>query len=194
MRPTASRSTQPWGKHFKHVGVWKLNAKDWGVAQDRWRVFIWAAEVPLQPPVPTHGPGTGQPYVTVKEALPELLSEGYEAIMSFQGGATSRELANPSPTVTGRRNLYAVRESGLTYRGAGSIPRPFRLLTPDETQVLQAFPGTFDFLGNLSDRQLQIGNAVPPPLAAAVVTMVTLGLKPRRHTPTEILNALDKAV
>jgi DNA (cytosine-5)-methyltransferase 1 len=181
-------------RRFKHVGAWLLNARDFGVPQARERVFIWAAERPIDPPTPTHGPGTGQPYVTVKEALPHLLSEGLTAIHSFQGGAVSRSVSEPSPTLTTRRNMYAVREPGLTYRGTGSVPkRDRRILYPEETKVLQGFPATFDFVGNLSDQQIQIGNAVPPPLGAAVVSAVTAGLKPRRHTPAQLLRALEGA-
>lgn len=42
-------------KRFRHVGYWVLDAADFGVPQRRRRVFLWAGEAPLRPPVPTHG-------------------------------------------------------------------------------------------------------------------------------------------
>ena len=191
---------------FAHVGVWLLNAKDFGVPQDRERVFLWGAEAPLSPPMPTHGPGTGQPYTTPRKALPHLLAEGFEALHAFQGGAISRSTSKPSMTVTTERNLYAVARQGFVYRvGAGGLrdeqdrpvsERQRRILYPEETLVLQSFPPTFGFAGNLKEQAKQIGNAVPPPLAAAVVGAVTAGLKPRRLAPTELLDTvanLDEA-
>ena len=78
------------GSRFAAVGVWKINAKDFGVPQDRERVFIWAAERPMAPPVPTHGPRADQPYKTVRQALP-----------------TSRSRRPPSWSGTPRRSRAA---------------------------------------------------------------------------------------
>lgn len=181
------------GQRYAHVGVWLLNAKHYGVPQDRQRVFIWAAEQPLVPPPITHGPGTGKPYVTIHEALPHLVHEGYEALLAFQTGATARSSGQPSPTVTTQRNLYAVTDKGLTYRGGGTVPASKRkILYPVETAALQAFPATFGFVGNLEEQQRQIGNAVPPPLAAAVVAAVTVGLKPHRIHSSELLDTFKR--
>ena len=178
---------------FAHAGYWLLNARDFGVPQDRERVFIWGAEVPLEPPVPSYGPGTGRPYVTIRQALSHLMDEGLEYLLAFQSGATSRTIDRPSPTITAVRNLYAVSELGMTYRGAGSIPaRKRRILYPQEIQALQAFPGTFGVLGTMAERASQIGNAVPPPLGAAVMTAVAAGLVPRRITPTELLDSFQQ--
>jgi DNA (cytosine-5)-methyltransferase 1 len=180
-------------ERYKHAGVWLLNARAYGVPQSRERAFIWAAEVPLDPPAPTHGPGTGQPYVTVAQTLPQLMHEGFVGLMTFQGGAIARTLQEPARTISGRRNFYWTRKLGLTYRGAGSVPSSkARILTPEETQVLQAFPATFGFVGNMAERAMQIGNAVPPPLAAAVVGAVTAGLRPRKAKPTELLDTFKR--
>jgi len=185
---------------FAHVGVWLLSAKDFGVPQDRERVFLWGSDVPLVPPAPTYGPGTGQPYATPKKALPHLLAEGFEALHAFQGGAISRSTDKPSMTVTTERNLYAVAREGFVYRvGAGGLrderdravpQRQRRILYPEEISALQAFPPSFGFAGNLKEQAKQIGNAVPPPLAAAVVAAVTAGLKPRKVTSTELLDTV----
>ncbi len=176
--------------HFKHVGVWVLNAKDFGVPQDRERVFVWAAERHIDPPRPTHGPGTRRRYVSVRQVLPHLQRDGYDAIMPFQTTARARSTDQPGFTLTTRRNAYAVIGTHWRYSGAGSVPKgKRRILQPEETLVIQAFPEGFAFVGSKDKQQCQIGNAVPPPLAAAVVSAMKVGLKPRDLTPTELLNA-----
>ena len=65
---------------FDHVGYFLLNAADYGVAQHRRRVIIWAGPAPLQAPTATHGdPGKARqgdlfgpsvlPWVSMGEAL-----------------------------------------------------------------------------------------------------------------------------
>ena len=39
-----------------------------------------------------------------------------------------------------------------------------RCLLPDELKQIQGFPVDFEVLGNLKEKIVQIGNAVPPPL------------------------------
>jgi hypothetical protein len=63
-------------------------------------------------------------------------------------------------------------------------------LYPEEISALQAFPPSFGLAGNRKEQAKQIGNAVPPPLAAAVVAAVTAGLKPRKVTSTELLDTV----
>ncbi len=52
-------------------------------------------------------------------------------------------------------------------RGRYGHPEEHRAITPREAARLQGFPDKFHFLGNRMDVRTQIGNAVPPPLAAA---------------------------
>lgn len=52
-------------------------------------------------------------------------------------------------------------------RGRYGHPSENRSLTLHEGALLQGFPGNFRFLGNRGDIRLQIGNAVPPPVAYA---------------------------
>jgi DNA (cytosine-5)-methyltransferase 1 len=55
--------------------------------------------------------------------------------------------------------------------------RSRRLRTP-ELAVLQSFPGDYRFAGNRRERVRQIGNAVPPPLAAAMIKEVVYAILP----------------
>jgi DNA (cytosine-5)-methyltransferase 1 len=56
------------------------------------------------------------------------------------------------------------------------IPKRMRRLTVEEAAALQAFPRDWKFHGRQSSRYRQIGNAVPPRLAAAVAAQVMADL------------------
>ena len=61
------------------------------------------------------------------------------------------------PTITGGFDSFS--------RGRYGHPVQNRAITPREAARLQGFPDEFEFVGNRSNVRLQIGNAVPPPLA-----------------------------
>jgi len=62
-------------------------------------------------------------------------------------------------------------------RGRYGHPKVDRPLTPREAARLQGFPDTYIFEGNRWDVRLQIGNAVPPPLAAAIGRQISMALR-----------------
>jgi DNA (cytosine-5)-methyltransferase 1 len=64
------------------------------------------------------------------------------------------------PTITGGFDSFT--------RGRYGHPLQNRPLTPREAARIQGFPDAFEFKGTRGDVRLQIGNAVPPPLAEAV--------------------------
>jgi DNA (cytosine-5)-methyltransferase 1 len=53
-------------------------------------------------------------------------------------------------------------------RGRFAHPRDDRAITAREAALLQTFPEGYQFLGNLSEVQVQIGNAVPVKLVEAL--------------------------
>jgi DNA (cytosine-5)-methyltransferase 1 len=53
-------------------------------------------------------------------------------------------------------------------RGRYGHPEFDRPITPREAARFQGFPDDYEFVGNKGDVRSQIGNAVPPPLAAAI--------------------------
>ena len=90
------------------------------------------------------------------------------------GGDTSWSERRPSPTIVGSFALEIVAAPG--YRKAGDGPRQSQpgsiRVTVQEAGVLQSFPAAYPWQGNKTKQFEQVGNAVPPLLAAAVIAAV----------------------
>lgn len=67
-----------------------------------------------------------------------------------------------------------VREAFEADRQVDDIPRSMRLEIP-EALVLQGFPADYPLVGTRTAQFKQIGNAVPPPVATAVIRALTEG-------------------
>lgn len=80
-------------------------------------------------------------------------------------GRVTRELDQPSSTITGKAHYWA--GDGDPTSSAGTR------VTPEEAATLQTFPPEFPFRGGKGKRYQQIGNAVPPLLALAVLQEFT---------------------
>jgi DNA (cytosine-5)-methyltransferase 1 len=97
--------------------------------------------------------------------LPKDIQEGAlgSAAYAAGGGKTGffRRLSwdAPSPTITGRSN-----------RKASAVCHPdfIRPLSVHESARLQGFPDGWSFVGSMSSQYMQVGNAVPVKLGAAV--------------------------
>jgi DNA (cytosine-5)-methyltransferase 1 len=76
-------------------------------------------------------------------------------------GRTTRALEQPSIAVTGKSFQWAADGDPASSRG-------IRVL-PEEAACLQTFPDGYPFQGNKGERFQQIGNAVPPLLAEAIL-------------------------
>ncbi|OAD61349.1 DNA (cytosine-5)-methyltransferase PliMCI [Eufriesea mexicana] len=104
---------------------------------------------------------------------------------------------------TGRRHnhwagLYGRLEwdgfFGTTITNPEPMGKQGRVLHPEQTRVVsvrecarsQGFPDSFRFYGNILDKHRQIGNAVPPPLGAA------LGLEIRKCLKSDDIDRLEK--
>jgi len=107
----------------------------------------------------------------------------------FNGGGRPVNLAAPAPTVLasagGNRTLWIDSDGILAdYHQclrAGGAPRSgivpgARRLTAAEVALLQTFPADLTFAGSRGSQYVQIGNAVPPDLAAAMARALVRSL------------------
>lgn len=159
------------------------NAADYGVPQNRWRVFFVGIRMDLAgtfvPPSPTHtnpeklkSDSQLLPWVSIGDALrgcPE--PDESHLLMNHVGskykvsnrnftGHRRTDPDKPSPTILARGN------------GKGGVcaiqhPGNHRRLTVRESAIIQSFPLDFEFHGGLMSMYRQVGNAVPVRLAEA---------------------------
>jgi DNA (cytosine-5)-methyltransferase 1 len=92
-----------------------------------------------------------------KELLPDCWRNG-----KHQGADTFGRLLLDAPSVTIRTAAYNPTKGRYIH------PTEHRGLSTLEMAILQGFPLSYEFVGNLKEIGKQIGNAVPPPLAMAI--------------------------
>lgn len=148
-----------------------LNSADYGVPQARKRAILMATRNGrVRPPTPTHGPADADdlfgaartPHVIMADAL---------------GWARDRPntpdwvYRRPATTVVG--TFRPDKMAGPDWRKDPSVPRqndPNAVdITLQDALVLQGFPRAYPVQGAKTRQWEQVGNAMPPPLAAAIV-------------------------
>ncbi len=148
-----------------------FNAADFGVPQNRYRVFIWGISKEYwhmrQWPTPTTPNQTsigraleGIPEPDAPHSLANHIGSQYKITNRNYIGCRRTDPAKPSPTIIARGN------------GKGGVnviqhPGNHRRMTVRETAIIQSFPLNFEFKGSMSSAYRQIGNAVPVKLAEA---------------------------
>lgn len=165
----------------------ELNAKNFGVAQNRRRVFIVGINKNLYPNIEFNFPAGSNEVLNVVDAIgglpepvfysPALVPDGIPhhpnhwamnprspkfTNGSTSGGRSFRRLTwdRPSWTVA-----YGHREMHVHPRGT-------RRVSIYEAMLLQGFPKNYKLLGNFTEQVVQVSNAVPPPLASAVAKAI----------------------
>lgn len=162
--------------------VWtgNLQAEMYGVPQTRKRAILIAKRDPdldgeAAPPVPTHSRYYSRdpkrldagvlPWVSMAEAL------GLPAhTVTGEGNGVWVPADRPSFTVTGGGGARGGAEA-FGSRAREAMGNPERV-TVAEAAALQSYPPGFTFAGTKTKQFLQVGNAVPPLLAEAILRAV----------------------
>lgn len=180
-----ARILTAWG-YSAWCGV--LNAADYGLGQARRRAILIASRIrKVRRPETTHYDPRkgdqlwGRPWVTMADALgwgytdrpaPTVTGGGTETGGAEPWSSTSRATMR---TAMEDRTHWAWRKPAPTVAGTvrhvgGKQAEGHLNLPAADAARLQGFPDGYRFQGNKGQVSLQIGNAMPPPLADIVLT------------------------
>ncbi len=177
-------------RNFRSAGyrvTWKLlNAADYGVAQERHRIIIVGISSKLgadfEFPVPTHGPSSEQPHVSIREAL-EGFAEWPDGEFNdepfhwyYMSRNRRRSWDETSKTIVSRSRHMPLHPISPELKNVGPdkfefvTDAPARRFSYREAARLQGFSKEMVFpdTHGMHSRYKVVGNAVPPPLFEAV--------------------------
>lgn len=173
-----------------------LDAKDYGLAQQRRRLIMVgirsSENIVYRFPRPTHGPqSSGKSYATMREVIWHLRdappgSYNEEPLHWYYLSRNRRHgWDQQAPCVVGHWRHVALHPDSPPLRKVGTDHWEFaaegkaRRFSYLECAALQGFPEPEAFRSQkVRDRFLAIGNAVPPPLFAAVAASLVRQLRP----------------
>lgn len=156
------------------VVIWDLFAPDYGVPQNRRRLFFMCTrnDLPEMPEKPV--PAFAGKHRTIKWAIGDLekifdetvpnQSQYFKASKAKRGNGQGDEKSKPDkPAYTVRANAKSRVQFHYSLK---------RRLTVRECARIQTFPDNFTFPHSATTSIMQIGNAVPPILAHAVALSI----------------------
>lgn len=128
------------------------------------------------------------PSVTSDRPAPTLTGKGVACQLVLRASnnahASIRHQDQPAPTIVfaNASNDVRIYPEGTTQRGVqettdGRHPES-RLITIPEAAILQSFPPDYPWYGSRSKAGQQVGNAIPPLLAAHVLAALGVGSLP----------------
>lgn len=121
--------------------------------------------------LPQHSCGILRP---VSEPAPTIATAGAIAFVQpfltkFYGTASAASLDEPVDTIT-TKDRFALVCPTVEINGARyQVRLRWRMLQPHELAQGQSFPASYQFTGTKTDAVKQIGNAVPPAIAEALI-------------------------
>lgn len=162
-----------------------LDAKDYGLAQDRKRLFIVGIRSSERKqykfPLPTYGPNRKKPYVTIKDRIWHFRDAPIGSYNDepfhwyYLSRNRRREWCQQSPCVVAHWRHVGLHPDSPPLKKLGTdrwvfAERGFaRRYSYLECAALQGFPSPLEFsVRSVEERFRAIGNAVPPPLFGAV--------------------------
>lgn len=169
-------------KEFDRVGYrciqWRLNAADYGVPQNRRRLFLIFVrkDLSVDPQVPSAK--FNSKHRSSKWAIHDLINIDDDRIPNqsqyFKAAVAGRGHGQGDEITPANRPAYTVRANPRSrIQFHYELPRR---LTVRECARIQTFPDSFYFAFTATENIRQIGNAVPPLLANAVAVQIVESL------------------
>jgi DNA (cytosine-5)-methyltransferase 1 len=199
------------GQAGYHVEKKVLDSSEYRVPQKRKRAFFFVTRRSLVPQriddlLARHK----VPPVTTREALhglptPPVRPDNYDDEAEVQGPANHFAMRHSKrvmdkiaaiPPGTGPmsyRRLHPTKPANTLFSGHRAPPAHFaepRSITVREAARLQGFPDTFRVYGTFANQMEQVTNAVPPPLARVVLSVLVLATHNvvRKRTSFDLVN------
>eukprot|EP00798_Chlamydomonas_sp_ICE-L_P026223 gene26223-11957_t len=158
--------------------MYKVGVTDAGQGSTRWVILMVGRAVRLVKADPSKEMYKGQPLV------PWCLPNTADRHNGWRGLFGRLDLNGHFPTST--TDPQPMGKVGQVFH-----PTQDRIVSVRECARAQGFPDHFVFSGNVSNRHRQVGNAVPPPLAAALGRQLRKVLDAKREL--EVQSTLSKA-